>query len=312
MKRFSASRLLATLFTAIGFIAAGAASAATYSGFYVFGDSLSDSGNILATTGGTIPSAPYYAGRFSNGQTYADVLAGRYGFTAGPSLLGGNNFAFGGATAGGTATPIPSLGDQVAMFRARPGAADAGALYVLWAGGNDLRADPSAAGISSALTGLSGAIQGLYQEGARNFLVMNLPNLGLTPESQANNTVAAATAGSMAFNYYFSGTIGALQALPGSSIRTLDTFALLSGIVTNPGAAGFSNVTGACFNGVSACANPDSYLFWDSIHPTAAGHRLIADAAFNVLAVPEPETYALMLAGIGLIIARTRRRQASR
>ena len=309
MMRIPVSRLFSTVAMAIGLLAANVAAASPYSGFYVFGDSLSDSGNIYATTSGSLPPSPYFNGRFSNGPTYAEDLAGRYGFAAAPSLLGGTNYAFGGATAGGAAMAIPSLGDQVSMFRAKPGAADSSALYVVWAGGNDLRADPSPVGIGSALGGISGAIQGLYQEGARNFLVMNLPNLGLTPEAQANGTVAAATAGSMIFNSYFNSTIGGLQgALAGSNIRTLDTFALLSGIVANPVAAGLGNVTNACFNGTSVCSNPDSYLFWDGIHPTAAGHRLIADAAFNVLAVPEPETYALMLAGMGLLALRMRRR----
>jgi hypothetical protein len=41
---------------------------------------------------------------------------------------------------------------------------------------------------------------------------------------------------------------------------------------------------------------------------SAAVHRLIADAAFNVLAVPEPETYALLLSGIVLIGWRARHR----
>ncbi|MDQ5945187.1 MAG: outer rane lipase/esterase, partial [Pseudomonadota bacterium] len=59
----------------------------------------------------------------------------------------------------------------------------------------------------------------------------------------------------------------------------------------------------------SVGCTPDSYLFWDSIHPTALGHRIIADAAFNVLAVPEPETYALLLAGLGLMGAVARRRR---
>ncbi len=309
MMRTPASRLFSTVAVAIGLLAANVAAASPYSGFYVFGDSLSDSGNIYATTSGSMPPSPYFNGRFSNGPTYAENLGARYGFAAGPSLLGGTNYAFGGATAGGSAMAIPSLGDQVSMFRALPGQADSHALYVLWAGGNDLRANPGAAGVASALGGISGAIQGLYQEGARNFLVMNLPNLGLTPEAQANGTTAAATAGSMVFNTYFNGTIGSLQgALVGSNIRTLDTFALLSSIVANPVAAGLGNVTDACFNGAAVCSNPDSYLFWDGIHPTAAGHRLIADAAFNVLAVPEPETYALMLAGMGLLALRMRRR----
>ena len=309
MAGFSARKLLGALVLGLGI--ASAAQASPYTGMYVFGDSLSDIGNVYTATGATVPPFPYYEGRFSNGPTYAEDLAGKLGLTLAPSVLGGNNYAWGGATAGpGSTVSVPSLGDQVATYRALPGAADAGALYVLWAGGNDLRANPTAAGIGAALNGISGAMQGLYAEGARNFLVMNLPNLGLTPESRAKDVSAAATAGSATFNSYFNGMIAGLQGnLVGSNIRTLDTFALISSIAANPAGAGLSNVTDACLGVSTICANPDKYLFWDGIHPTAAGHRLIADAAFNVLAVPEPETYALMLAGLGLLAARARRRQ---
>lgn len=309
MPRFSIRKIFSGLVLAAGVVSAGSASA--YSNLYVFGDSLSDSGNVYALTGTTYPPAPYYNGRFSDGPTYAENLAGKLTLSATPSLLGGTNYAYGGATAApgsnisGFAT---DLGTQVSAFRGLSGPADANALYVLWAGANDLRANPSAGGISAALTGISGAVQGLYAEGARNFLVMNLPNLGLTPEAIASNNVAAATAGSAIFNANFDTTIGALRGgLAGSSIRTLDTFALLSDAVAHPSSYGLTNVTSACV--LTPGCTPGSYLFWDTIHPTALGHRIIADAAFNVLAVPEPETYALMLAGLGLMgaVARCRR-----
>jgi thermolabile hemolysin len=34
----------------------------------------------------------------------------------------------------------------------------------------------------------------------------------------------------------------------------------------------------------AVCHHPDRYLFWDAIHPTRAGHELIADAARAALA----------------------------
>lgn len=311
MSKTSLRRVFASLLMFTG-LAAGSASASSFSNMYVFGDSLSDSGNVFSLTGGAIPAAPYWNGRFSNGPTYAENLASRLGLSATPSRLGGNNYAHGGATAGfgssigGVAT---DLGTQVGAFRGLSGPADSHALYVVWAGANDLRGNPSAAGISAALTGLSNAVQGLYAEGARDFLVMNMPDLGLTPEATHHGANAAARAGSIAFDTFFTATIGGLRGgLAGSNIRTLDTFALLSDVAAHPGTYGLSNVTDNCLLAGPACT-PGSYLFWDEIHPTAIGHRLLADAAYKVLAVPEPSAYALLLAGLALIGLAARRRK---
>ena len=86
----------------LGCLVSLAAAADPFSNVYVIGDSLSDQGNLfLATqsvTGAGIPAADHYAmGRFSNGENYAGVLAGKLGVSLTPTLAGGTNFAFGGA-----------------------------------------------------------------------------------------------------------------------------------------------------------------------------------------------------------------------
>ena len=62
----------------------------------------------------------------------------------------------------------------------------------------------------------------------------------------------------------------------------------------------FDNVTDACFKATTftVCNNPNQYLFWDGTHPTAQGHELIAEAAFQSTAVPEPLT--LLGSGVAL------------
>jgi phospholipase/lecithinase/hemolysin len=82
-------------------------------------------------------------------------------------------------------------------------------------------------------------------------------------------------------------------------------------VVNDPTKFGFSNVTAPCWTGAftgyatggSICSTlpavQDTYLFWDEVHPTAAGHLLVADAALSAmgLPVPEPSTWAMMLLG---------------
>lgn len=110
--------------------------------FFVFGDSLSDIGNLFRKTLGTVPpSPPYFEGRFSNGPLAVEILAQDLGL---PLSLK-TDFAIGGARTdrtnngdigpiqfGGLLTQIDSFKDQAAELGA--GAED---LYLVWAGGND-------------------------------------------------------------------------------------------------------------------------------------------------------------------------------
>jgi phospholipase/lecithinase/hemolysin len=65
-------------------------------------------------------------------------------------------------------------------------------------------------------------------------------------------------------------------------------------------------VTSACINRATRtiCSNPDEHLFWDSIHPTARGHEILAEAALAV--VPEPNT--ALLVGMGFAVLSGSRR----
>jgi len=89
---------------------------------------------------------------------------------------------------------------------------------------------------------------------------------------------------------------------------------LFNAILANPGAFGFTNITEPCItgdlqNGGSVCVDPDSYLFWDSIHPTTAAHQLLGQSFASAVAepIPEPATFVLFSLGVGLAAAVRRR-----
>ncbi len=106
---------------------------APYSSFYVFGDSLSDNGNLFRETGGAVPQDPPYAeGRFSNGPVWAELVD----VARMPTV----NFAVGGATLGATADGIPDFVAQVDSFLTAGLASTSGVrpLAAVWFGANDL------------------------------------------------------------------------------------------------------------------------------------------------------------------------------
>lgn len=278
---------------------------ASFSNLVVFGDSLSDTGNVYTQTGGFIPQAPYDNGRFSNGPVYVEVLAQHLSLDVTNTLSGGDNYAWGGATiVPGSSTP--SLEQQYSTYMSDvSGVADPNALYVVYGGGNDLFGSSTVAEAEQAANSLLAIIANLVGAGAQNVLVPNLPDLGATPNLLGS---ADATNRSMHFNATLASGLGGVS---GASIHLLDVFSILNDIVADGAGLGFSNVTEACYTGTlsgggATCSNPDSYVFWDDIHPTAAAHKILGDRAFAAV-VPVPAA-GWLLASALLVLVNARRR----
>ncbi|HTA47633.1 MAG TPA: SGNH/GDSL hydrolase family protein [Bryobacteraceae bacterium] len=304
---------------------------------YAFGDSLTDVGNAFIATGGAIPGAPYFNGEFSNGPIWIQDLAAGLGLAPlTPSLGGGTDFAVGGADTGSTPYHAANLSDllspggQIASFELTHPAADPNALYTIWIGANDVRdilatlptAPQAAADIAAAVSNIDTAINDLAASGAKNFLIVTVPDLGLTPASteQIPPVSAAASAISLDLdNTLVNGSgpipsLSSLAALTSTHISELNTFSLLDAIVSDPAAYGITNVTDPCltgsanFSGGTPCPTPNQYLFWDIEHPTAAADQFVAAAALG-LVTPEPSSITLLAAGLfGLALVGRRRR----
>jgi phospholipase/lecithinase/hemolysin len=323
--------------TALTLIAGGslllaAGSAGAFSGVVAFGDSLSDDGNVFRLTQGFPnnallpfpPASRYFAGRQSNGPVAVEYLAQRLGVPL-------HNFAQAGATTGmaniwddgSLGEPPGALGlsgmrAQVQSYVAQPGAADSNALYVLWGGPNDFvsgLANPAsfdlAAVIANAVTNLSDQAGLLYADGARHFLIPEMADLGITPRATSLGLGALASVVTSSFNGVLDDALQNLRsALSGASIYGLETFRLSRETFAdfsggNPAAP---EVTLPCLS-VPACVNDPqmqaNFLFWDDLHPTTAIHSIMGQAM--AAAVPEPETWALFLAGLALVAWRRRR-----
>lgn len=189
-------------------LVASFAANANYSNVYVFGDSLSDNGNLIQLD----PTVPE---RFTNGPVAVEIVAGALGVALTPSshLTSlppfGNNYAIAGAKAvdedGDESTPDINLPTQVnAFLQAHAGAAPADALYIVLIGGNDIRAarelraqgilaptaeESEAARIAAresiraAVESQQTQIEKLIAAGAQHILVANAPDIGAIPET---------------------------------------------------------------------------------------------------------------------------------
>lgn len=275
----------------------GSARAVTFSDMTVFGDSLSDVGNIDSATLGLQPGSGYFDGRFSNGELYVEYLARGLGLAVPtPSTDGGRNYAYGGAWAADQPDVlvdllVEDLDEQVPNYLAeRTPTADE--LFIVFAGGNDLVADPG--NVNAAIASIRDELDRLADAGARHFFVPNLLPLGMVPrfrgtagEQPRNDAVAL-------FNQELADVLDDLEAdVADASIYRLDLAMLFAQVFADPAAFGFTNVTDPAMG--QAGIDADAYLFWDDLHPTTAGHALLADLA--LAAIPEPGVTVLFVVG---------------
>jgi phospholipase/lecithinase/hemolysin len=284
---------LAILVVAATFSLATVASAGPYSQLIVFGDSLSDVGNIAASSFGLYPGPYYWNNRFSNGPVYVESLD--TGLALPPitrSTAGGNDFAYGGAQTSGTGGLdgifIKDLDEQVSQFLSTR-TADPNALYLVFAGANDFINGQT--NVSVPIGNIQTQLNKLVTAGARKFFVANLPLLGYTPKFNTSpTTFAQYNSLSAQFNTSLGTMLDNLQAGNAAlTIRRLDVASLFSQAIANPAAFGLTDVTHSAAPGLTSgtssydttkiAPNANQYLFWDDLHPTATVHAELAQYA---------------------------------
>lgn len=320
--------------------------AAPINGLYIFGDSLSDPGNNAIAMGSTaspplsvtlrsditsnafIPTYPYATSyQYSNGNVWAYQFATMLGLqsqVAGPVLGGGlgTNYAYGGAATG----PVnnsgfpPSLLTQTATYISSLGSAQAPAdsLYVVAGGGNNARealtaiaggADPTATITATSLqfaADIGDIVDALQGKGAVNIAVWGVPNMGLAPAIAANGPSAAYLGTTLAQS--MNNALGNRIASE-TGVQIFDMYSLVTAVNVNPAAYGLINASDA--SGAIPGADPSQYLCWDGIHPTAAGHAILAQSMYAAV-VPEPSSWVLLIAGLVPALAAVRRRRMPR
>lgn len=258
-----------------------------------FGDSLTDSG----TFGARFTTNP--------GPVWAELLSGRLGTQAAPAVAGGTNYAVGGARVTllpgvpntpptASATPIT---DQISAYLGA-NTVQSRALYTVWGGANDVfvAASLGAAGpayLTQTAGELAAQLARLQAAGARTIIVPNVPDIGATPFGVSQGPGAAfLTQLSAGYNR----DLYAALAARGIGVIALDTFGLLTEVMANPSLYGFANVTTPACGATPSLActpadlvdpsAPQTFLYADGVHPTSAGHSVLADYAASTIIGP--------------------------
>ena len=306
----------------------------------VFGDSLSDVGNVYADSialGLTPdpPTPPYYAGRMSNGPIWVDYLADAMNVPraeASQQGTGGTGYAYAGSAIGpgtrlrnsiaipGQIQPVSNTGKQIDDFLA----ASAGnrfspdQMVLFWGGAQNLLQATLTGSVASGLAAVAATLSEFELElrkldanGAQRVVVPNQIDASTAPFFNGYGpTLPAGTQPllaflTVAFNTQLDALLTGLMADPTLQMQLfpVDMFGLLKSVEANPSAFGFTNATTPAFiPGFGQVANPAGYVFWDPIHPTTEVHQLMAAATYHA-AVPLPGTLPLLVLAIGLLAA---------
>jgi phospholipase/lecithinase/hemolysin len=262
----------------------------------VFGDSLSDNGNALALDPSSFqpPTPPYFMGRFSNGPIWVDYFpsvapsVAHFGtvtafFAAQQPNVHATDFAIGGATSG-------QLNLQIGAYvTSLGGQRTPGDLCVIWIGANDFAAGLAAGSLDPRATveNIRAGIAQLSSAGVRTFIVINVPDIALTPQVKAVPTIVQA-----ARQFVFTvNTLLQVELLPYSllhriSVEIVDINRIFIPLVLNPGRFGFTNSSGFALDPSTGGGdtNQNDYVFWDGFHPTTKAHQIAAEFIFKEIA----------------------------
>lgn len=272
----------------------------------IFGDSLSDNGNLYELMKHQLPqSPPYYKGRFCNGPVWIEHLTEAY-FPSNPENYLAD-YAFGGAG-------VLEADDDDVLFTLKKeidtylitheDKASPDSLFVLWIGANNYLGLPPDTDqtIEGVNKGIDRSLERLVSKGAKHILLLNLPDLGSTP--------AASEFGSGELLSYFGNQHNKLLEVTLASMQKkhpevqwlfFNLNKAFNDVLVHPDLYGFTNITNTCVDlntakvhkgvlSMAAAAKPlasndicQGYLFFDLVHPTALAHKILAQKAKEML-----------------------------
>jgi phospholipase/lecithinase/hemolysin len=285
-----------------------------------FGDSLTDNGNLYRAVKFIPKSPPYYQGRFSNGPIWAEYVSDYY---HDKYNIQTHNYAIGGTTVY-LRNPLKgclpyTLDEEITNYLVPNTFKNKSTtLFSIWMGGNDYM-DEKEQNINSltdeVVGGISYEISRLIFSGAKNFLILDLPDLSHVPFALKEDDAVKQRLADMAKMSHIKLTAVVekyKKQYPDMRFVFIESYAALNDALSNPQKYNekyhihLTNMTQPCWiggntlrknsnkfvrseslaaanevaqlhdDGVMPCSNPDEYAFWDSVHPTKVMHQLLA------------------------------------
>jgi len=256
-----------------------------YGSIVVFGASYCDNAHPRDSRfSSSLRQPPYYQGRWSNGPVWVEHIAEVMGVPL-------YNYAYGGATANNAHfnSGVPDTWAQIQDYKRdiKSGKIHRGngkVLHLMWVGINSIHQIwHSGGGVEKAIqeaNEVKRQFSYLLSDRTINrfsseFHALTLPPLEIVP---SDAYVAFRSGGIKALtDAYNNRLISAIQGLNSPSASVLDIGRFWYRVQFAPTSFGFSNVNSPCISNYVPCKNPQEYIYFDSLHPTARMHALIGD-----------------------------------
>lgn len=252
-----------------------------------FGDSLSDTQNIYNALQWRFPnSKSWFMGHFSNGKVWTEYLAQQF-------KLPLYNWAIGGAAADKVYMKLPGLQQEVESWRdymqLDNGYRPQTTLFTVWIGGNDLinYSRP----VDTIIQDVTRSLERLADAGARHVVLLNLPDVTRAPAFERRQDRAKVAGQILEYNSKLAQLVNEMRGRYGAALdlQLFDTYGLFNDVFSHPAQYQVSNVTQSCLEIGSGsteymkshalrpgCTNPDTFVFWDTLHPTTHTHQVLA------------------------------------
>jgi len=262
-----------------------------YNRLVVFGDSISDNGNVFKLTNGTWPPSVYFAGRFSNGKNWADYIRTQLGVKL-------TDYAYGSATTDSEAiisgtgptssVPVPGAKQQVATYLAANNQAFSKTIFVLWIGANDYVFSNFEAAPKDVVQRIKSILTTLYKAGGRKIIVANIAGFKQLPYLDTlNNATLSEYVNQEGINHnkLLKTMVRNFAETHAGTIQLFDAASTIKRLIANKKNFGIRNVSDNCLNLTSLvpCSWSSSYVWWDLFHMTTTVHEVIANAAKKVI-----------------------------